>query len=227
MWFKMSRVRAPSLTPFVTLVRTGASIDHKTVRVRDFLCVEASLPTHTSSEMLAYLSYIQRYAMAQPRIYWVNIPFYTIISQAKQKFLFGFRPEDLAHIDTIEQKAWNKHEVHLNRLEQFPLEKAEYYVRIKELHGINSVRGLSKVTGEDWSYIAKILRTLALPEQVKDFFQSNKNNPAILKFFHLRRIIDIVQQREERLQLARFRGLLEEFEASSYEESRGLNKEIF
>ncbi len=148
-----------------------------------------------------YLGYIQKYATNQPRTYWVSIPFYTIIKGARQRFLFGYRPEDLSHIETIEQKAWNKHQAHLDRLERFPLEKAEYYVRIKESQGISSVRGLAQVTGEDWSYIAKILRTLELPETIKDFFKSNKNDPAVLRFFHLRRMIDIVQQREERLQL--------------------------
>ncbi|MCD4779535.1 MAG: RHS repeat-associated core domain-containing protein [Candidatus Omnitrophica bacterium] len=35
------------------------------------------------------------------------------------------------------------------------------------------VRGLSKITGEDWSYISKLLRTLKLPEQVKEFLKEN------------------------------------------------------
>ncbi len=78
-----------------------------------------------------------------------------------------------------------------------------------------SVRGLAKITGEDWSYIAKILRTLDLPESVKDFLRSNKDDPVILQFFHLRKLLDIVRQGEERLQLSRFRELIEELELAN------------
>lgn len=164
------------------------------------------------SEMLEYIRYIQRYATVQPRTYWCEFPFYTIITRAKQRFCLGYRPEDLEHIDTITQNALRAHQACLNRLARFPLDKAEYYLRLKEAHGINSVRGLSEVTGEDWSYIARILRTLNLPEPVKDFLKSSKNNPAILSFFHLRKLLDIIRQGEERLQFARFRELMQEFE---------------
>lgn len=122
------------------------------------------------------------------------------------------RPEGLSHIDTIKQKAWNKHQAHLNRLEQFPLDKAEYYLRMKKVHGVSSIRGLAGILGEDASNIVKVLKTLDLPEQIKDFLKSNKNDPATLKFFHLRKLVDIVRQGEERLQLSRFNELMEEFE---------------
>jgi len=162
--------------------------------------------------MLEYISYIQRYATVQPRTYWCEFPFYTIITRARQRFCLGYRPEDLDHIDTITQRALDKHQTYLDRLTRFPLEKAEYYLRLKEAHGVNSVRGLSEITGEDWSYIARILRTLSLPEPVKVFLKSNKHDPAVLSFFHLRKLLDIIRQGEERLQSARFRELIEEFE---------------
>ncbi|MFH0771759.1 MAG: hypothetical protein V1933_03980, partial [Candidatus Omnitrophota bacterium] len=63
--------------------------------------------------------------------------------------------------------------------------------------------------------IAKIIRTLELPEALKDFLRSNKNDPAILQFFHLRKLLDIVRQGEERLQLARFRELMQELEENN------------
>jgi hypothetical protein len=144
--------------------------------------------------MLGYLRLVQKYALVQPRTYWCEFQFFTMISGFRQKFCLGSRPGDLAHVDTIEQKAWEKHQAYLNRLERLPLEKAEYYVRLKEAHGVNTVRGLSKITGENWSYIAKILRTLELPEPVKDFLQSNRTEPALVRFFHLRRLRDIVRQ---------------------------------
>ncbi len=115
--------------------------------------------------MLEYVHYIQRYATIPTRTYWCEFSFYIIINNCKQQYHSGYRPEDLAHIDTIEQKVWKKHQAHIKRLERFPLEKAEYYVRLKEAHGINTVRGLSEVTGEDWSCIARVLRTLDLPKK--------------------------------------------------------------
>ncbi len=78
---------------------------------------------------------------------------------------------------------------------------------MKESHGVNSIRGLAKITEEDWSCIAKVIRTLDLPENIKDFLRSNKSDPAILQFFHLRKLLDIVRQGEERLQLARLEAI--------------------
>ena len=164
------------------------------------------------SEMINFTKYLQKYADIQPRIYWWEFPFYRIIRSARQKFCLGERPEDLEQIATIEKRAWEKHTAHLNRLERFPLDKAEYYLGLKESHGVNSIRGLAKITGEDWSYIAKIIRTLELPEPIKDFLRNNKSDPAILQFFHLRKLLDIIRQGEERLQLSRFRELMQELE---------------
>jgi len=164
------------------------------------------------SEMANFTKYLQRYADIQPRTYWWEFPFYTIIRSARQKLCLGNRPGDLDHITTIEKRTWEKHLTHLNRLERFPLDKAEYYLRLKESHGVTSVRGLANITGEDWSYIAKILRTLDLPESIKDFLRSNKSDPVILQFFHLRKLLDIVRQGEERQQLIRFREIMEELE---------------
>lgn len=167
------------------------------------------------SEINSFARYLQKYADIQPRTYWWEFPFYIIIRSFRQKFCLGKRPEDLDQIATIEKRAWERHLAHLNRLERFPLDKAEYYLRLKQSQGVNSIRGLAKITGEDWSYIAKIIRTLDLPESIKEFLRSNKNNPAILQFFHLRKLLDIVRQGEERLQLARFREIVQEFEENN------------
>jgi hypothetical protein len=137
------------------------------------------------SEMVNFTRYLQRYADIQPRTYWWELPFYTIIRSFRQKFCLGNRPDDLDHITTIEKRTWERHLTYLNRLERFPLDKAEYYLRLKESHGVNSIRALAKITGEDWSYIAKIIKTLNLPEPIKEFLRSNKSDPVILRFFHI------------------------------------------
>ena len=56
---------------------------------------------------------------------------------------------------------------------------------MKEVHGANSIRGLAGILGEDASNMVKALRTLDLPEQIKDFLKSNKEDPATLKFARL------------------------------------------
>ena len=159
-------------------------------------------------EMRTYIGYILKYAAIQPRTYWCDFPFFIMIKGFRQNFCLGYRPEDLSDIETIEQKTWKKHQSYLNRLENFPLDKAEYYLRLKEVHGVNTVRGLAQITGEDWSSIARILRTLELPEQIKGFLRNNKENPDIVKVFSLRKLIDITRQGEERLQMARFSEIL-------------------
>ena len=181
--------------------------------------------TINPSEMANFTRFLQKYAYVRPRTYWWEFQFYTIIRSFRQEFCLGNRPEDLEHISTIEKRTWEKHLAYLHRIERFPLDKAEYYLRLKESNGAASIRALAKITGEDWSYISKIIRTLELPESVKDFLRSNKNDPATLQFFHLRRLLDIVRQGEERLQLARFRELIQELEESSYTSSKKVEVE--
>ena len=127
------------------------------------------------SEMINFTKYLQKNADIQPRTYWWEFPFYTIIRRFRQKYCLGERPEDLDRTATIEKRAWERHLAHLNRLERFPLDKAEYYLGLKESHGVNSIRGLAKITGEDWSSIAKIIRTLELPDSIKDFLRNSKS----------------------------------------------------
>ena len=94
-----------------------------------------------------------------PRTFVFKQTFYSIFQQGKKQILAGERPSDLACVETIDQKILKKHCVYLSRLESFPLKKAKYYQQLKESTGIQTVRGLSEITGEDWSYIAKILKT--------------------------------------------------------------------
>jgi len=51
-----------------------------------------------------------------PRTYWSEYPFYQIVNGLRWYYKLGHRPEDLAHVETIEKKVWRKHEVHLKRL---------------------------------------------------------------------------------------------------------------
>jgi len=107
-----------------------------------------------------------------------------------------------------------KHQSYLRRLENFPLKKAAYYRQLQEATGIKSVRGLSEITGEDWSYIARVLKILELPAPILDFLNAHRE-PAAVKHFNLRQLLEIVRAGNEDLQYARFRETLEAMGASS------------
>jgi len=175
--------------------------------------------------MVEFIKYLKSCSTIWPRTYFYEFPFFISITNFKRKICFGTRPEDLAHMGILQQKTWKRHQSYLNRLSRFPLDKAEYYQRLKEAHAVNTVRGLSKITGENWSYIAKILRVLALPEAVKDFLRNNKNDPYIVKFCTLRRLLNIVRQGEERLQLSYFRQLVERLGITSVFEMTDVDME--
>ncbi len=124
--------------------------------------------------------------------------------------MFGEQPPELSDTETIDQKVWKKHQVHLKRLENHPLKKAEYYRQLKESTGVSSVRGLAEITGEDWSYIAKVFRILELPKGIRDFLISN-SSPDIVKNFNLRCLLELVHLNDENLQYSRFREILNNF----------------
>lgn len=147
-------------------------------------------------------------------------PFYSRFEQGRKQFVFGERPEDLQAIETIDQRIWEKHETYLRRLEDFPLKKAAYYRELQDSTGIKSVRGLAEITGEDWSTIAKVLRTLELPQGIQDFL-SKTPSPELVKHFHLRRLLELVRLGDPELQFAHFREMLDEINSNALEEKAG------
>lgn len=148
------------------------------------------------------------------RIFVYEQPFYSIFQHRRRQIVFGERPKGLAEAETIDQRIWEKHQTYLQRLENFPLKKAAYYRQLQESTGIKSVRGLAEITGEDWSYIARVLKTLDLPAPIQEFLNTHQE-PAIVKRFHLRVLLELVRMGDEADQLAKFRELLEESEFES------------
>jgi len=135
--------------------------------------------------------------------------------------VFGDRPKELGDVETIDQKVLAKHQTYLQRLEHFPLKKAAHYKDLQASTGIRSVRALSEITGEDWSYIARILKTLELAEPIQKFLKDNQQ-PAIMKLFNLRCLLEIVRLGDESSQLAKFREMFDEFTLASWTSSRCL-----
>ena len=134
-------------------------------------------------------------------------PFYSIFQHRRLNILFGDRPDHLAEINTIDQKIWEKHQTYLKRLENHPLKKAEYYLTLKRSKGVNTVRELAEITGEDWSYIAKVLRILELPQGIRSFLLEN-SSPEVIRYFHLRRLLVIARIGRQEEQWSLFRQML-------------------
>ena len=89
-----------------------------------------------------------------------------------------------------------------------------FYRNLQHSTGTKSVRGLSEITGEDWSYIARVLKTLELPAAIQKFLKENEQ-PDIVKHFNLRRLLELVRISDENNQMTRFRELLDEFDVNS------------
>ena len=157
----------------------------------------------------------------ESRIFQYSQPYYSKYQHRRQQFVFGERPKDLESVEAVNQRVWEKHQTYLKRLENFPLKKAEFYRNLQESAGVKSVRGLSEITGEDWSYIARILKTLELPDSIQRFLKESRE-AEIVKHFHLRRLIEIVRLCDEPRQLALFRTMLDEF-GKSFTEIRQIN----
>lgn len=141
------------------------------------------------------------------RSFLYSATFYTIIRNFNKEFVFGERPAELADVDTINMQVMDRRRVFLERLENFPLKKAEYYRELQTATGVKSIRGLSEITGEDWSYIAKVLRTLELPAPIQEYLK-NHQNPETIKSFHLKRLLELVRLGEENVQFVRFQAMI-------------------
>ncbi len=151
---------------------------------------------------------------ALKRVFVYQQVFYSIFKHRRKQIVFGERPESLSEEGIIDQKVWNKNQTHLQRLENFPLKKAAYYRQLQESTGVKSVRGLSEITGEDWSCIARTLKVLSLPAAIQEFLRAYQE-PAIVKHFQLRALLAIVRLSDESAQILRFRQMIEEIDDSS------------
>lgn len=144
---------------------------------------------------------------AQARVFKFSQAFYSIFNNRRQQIVFGERPNDLADVQSIDKRIWEKHQTYLKRIENFPLKKAAYYRNLQETTGTKSVRALSEMTGEDWSYIARVLKTLKLTEPIQLFFRENQQN-AVVRYFHLSRLLELVRIEGQDAQLAKFKDML-------------------
>jgi len=114
------------------------------------------------------------------------------------------KPKELPE-GPVDQRAWLQYQSYLSRVR--PVARAEFYKRLMESQGLRSVRALAKVTGEDWSRVARVLKLLELPEPVLAFLRSH-DTPEIAATFTERKLSELLGLKTPRAIWIRFQDLL-------------------
>ena len=81
-----------------------------------------------------------------------------------------------------------------------------------ERRGLKSIRALAKVTGEDWSRVAGVLKLPELPVPILIYLRTH-DSPTTFEVFTERRLRDLLGCRDPRRIRNRFQALLRESDA--------------
>lgn len=116
------------------------------------------------------------------------------------------KPKDLPD-GPVDQRSWKQYQSYLSRIR--PVARADFYKRLMERQGLKTVRAVAKVTGEDWSRIAKVLKILELPDPVLEYLRTH-DSPDVVQCFTEARLRELLSLKDPRSIWNRFRALLEE-----------------
>jgi hypothetical protein len=117
----------------------------------------------------------------------VATPFFKRYNHRQVVFHLDHKPQVLGDGGTS-QRAWQTYQSYLGRVRV--VARADFYKRLMARHGCKSVRALARITGEDWSRIARILKILELPAPVLDYLRTH-DSPALVRCFTERRLHDL------------------------------------
>ena len=115
---------------------------------------------------------------------------YSRLERRRRVLELSPKPEGLPE-GPVDQRAWRQYQSYLSRVR--PVARAEFCQRLMESRGLKSIRALAKVTGEDWSRVARVLKLLELPEPVLEYLRTH-HSPAIVDRFterHLRELLEL------------------------------------
>lgn len=112
------------------------------------------------------------------------------------------KPKNLPEGPVV-QRAWRRYQSYLSRIR--PVARADFYRRLKETRGLKSIRALAKVTGEDWSRVARVLKLLELPTPVLEYLRHHD-----VPWISERRLQELFSLKDARLIWERFQQLLSE-----------------
>jgi len=109
----------------------------------------------------------------------------------------------------VDQRSWKQYQSYLSRIR--PVARADFYKRLMERQGLKTVRAVARVTGEDWSRVAKVLKILELPEPVLDYLRTH-DSPAVVGFFSETRLRELVALKDPWRIWQRFQEMIQTLE---------------
>lgn len=114
------------------------------------------------------------------------------------------KPQELPE-GSVDQRSWHQYQAYLSRIR--PIARADFYRRLMASRGLKSIRALAKLTGEDWSRVARMLKLLELPEPVLEFLR-NHDTAEIAATFTERKLRELIALGQPRRIWQEFQRLL-------------------
>lgn len=118
------------------------------------------------------------------------------------------KPKELPE-GPVDQRAWQQYQSYLSRVR--PVARAEFYKRLMERQGLKTTRAVARVTGEDHSRVARVLKILGLPEPVLDYLRTH-DSPTVVTYFTEKRLRDLVAIQDPRRIWRQFQEMLRELD---------------
>lgn len=114
------------------------------------------------------------------------------------------KPKDLPD-GPVDQRTWKQYQSYLSRVR--PVARADFYKRLMERQGLKTTRAVARVTGEDHSRIARVLKILELPKPVLEYVRTH-DSPEVVGYFTENRLQELVSLKDPRRIWLRFQEML-------------------
>jgi len=111
---------------------------------------------------------------------------------------------------TVDGRAWKGYQAYLGRIR--PWARADFYKRLMERQGCQSVRALARITGEAWSRVARVLKLLELPAPVLEYLRTH-DSPDLVNCFTERQLRALLELQDGRRIWERFQQLVAQVSA--------------
>ena len=136
----------------------------------------------------------------------VETPVFKRYNHRQAVFHLDHKPEVLGD-GGASQRAWQSYQSYLGRVRV--VARADFYKRLMARHGCKTVRALARITDEDWSRIARILKILELPVPVLDYLRTH-DSPALVRCFSEKFLHELRELGDPEKIWDRFRAMLKE-----------------
>jgi len=133
------------------------------------------------------------------------IHYFTRAQGKRRFFALDEKPDVLKHLDTVDHRAWEQYQAHLERIT--PLERAEFYRNLMDQRHFKSICALARAVGKDESGIRPYLNLLKLPGPIRQFLKEHRT-PAYVRYFSEKRLRELLKFTDSRAAWRRFREML-------------------